>query len=169
MEKSNQIGKFQEQKKSLVNEINNEDSNETAMCTNTTTKKESKEAKQKTEDIENEILQYKIKNIWAEETETNMIFVKKAICWLKDGCKNNDTFDLLNKLVCLGKILSEDNTSNTANINSLEDSKAEAIKQRLELTNSKENREILSNKAHMGHKALLAKLNKLNAIIANGN
>lgn len=119
------------------------------------------------EAIEKEVLEYKIKNIWGEEAKGNIVLLKRAIAWLQQGCENlEDSFVLLNKLVTLGKILSEEiMTLNSTDSGEIKN-KEEAVKQRLELTNNKDNIKILNNKAHLQHRSLLERLEKLNAIIA---
>ncbi len=114
-------------------------------------------------------LQITLKNIWQDDFDKNMTYVKRAMSWLKlenlvDEHVNN-LVEFFSKLLNLGQILSEDSLHST-NHNSSSLNKDEALIKRRALTENKDNLSILSNKGHYMHNALLSELNALNSIIA---
>ncbi len=117
-----------------------------------------------------DILVEKLKLLWGEELDQKLLLSKRGLTWL--GINENvksiqdiDEITFLNKMVDLGKLLSEDEMF-SSNRESFEMSPSEARKIRLKLTSQKDVMEALNNKGNIRHKEVLAYINSLNEIIA---
>lgn len=121
-----------------------------------------------------EVLSEKLKLLWGDELDQKLLLSKRGLSWI--GIDENITsiedinpINFLNKMVDLGKLLSEDEIV-SSNSSSFDISPAEARAMRLKLTNKKEIMEALNNKGNIHHKEALSYINKLNEIIArDGN
>ena len=121
-----------------------------------------------------ELLSEKLKILWGEDLDQKLLLSKRGLAWL--GIDQNITsiedinpIAFLNKMVDLGKLLSEDEIV-SSNSESFDLSPSEAKKIRSKLTGQKEVMEALNNKGNIRHKEALSYINKLNEIIArDGN
>lgn len=126
----------------------------------------------KDENIDNhlELLAEKIRLLWEDDFDEKLLLSKRGLSWL--GINENiksihdiDEITFLNKMVDLGKLLSEDNMISSSQ-ESLDLSPNEAKKLRLQLASQKDLMEALNNKGHIRHKEVIAYINDLNKIIA---
>ena len=111
----------------------------------------------------------KISQAWGENLDANKVFLQRALQWMDiqslEDLDKIDLFKFLNKMVDLGKLLSEDNRLFIKEI-SLDLSKEEAISLRKKLMNDADFYKMISDKNHINHKQAQKKLHKLNEIIS---
>ena len=117
-----------------------------------------------------ELLSEKLKLVWGDDLDQKLLLSKRGLAWL--GIDENITsiedinpINFLNKMVDLGKLLSEDEIVSSS-AESFDLSPSEAKKMRSKLIGQKEVMEALHNKGNIRHKEALSYINKLNEIIA---
>ena len=114
-------------------------------------------------------IKQKISQTWGENLDVNKVFLQRALQWMDikslEDLDKIDMFKFLNKMVDLGKLLSEDNNLFVKDV--LKDlSKEEAVSLRKQLMNDREFYKMISDKNHSNHKQAQQKLHKLNEIIS---
>lgn len=111
----------------------------------------------------------KIINTWGSNVVANKTFAQRALKWIGleslEDVNGLDLFKFINKMVDLGKLLSEDNYKILNKENYLL-SKEEAINLRDKLMKDGDFFNILSDKSHIKNKQAKDKFNYLNKIIA---
>lgn len=123
--------------------------------------------------IDLDVLQKKLQNLWEQDYEANSLLVKRALDWLQFSNSNNQEenanceVDVVLKLLQLGKLVSEDVNLQGNNSANSTLTKQQAINERNKLINNKEFMQAINNNASLNHKHALEQLNKLNSIIAN--
>ncbi|MDR0484453.1 MAG: hypothetical protein LBH40_04180 [Alphaproteobacteria bacterium] len=123
------------------------------------------------QDNDLDLILQKLENLWGEDLDKNLLLSKRGLAWigLDEETQTGDFNEIvfLNKMVDLGKLLSEDEIV-SSNWNDFSLSPSEAKKLRLKMTSQKDILEALNNKGNIRHKDVLSQINRLNEIIANG-
>ncbi|MCL2567577.1 MAG: hypothetical protein FWE18_05765 [Alphaproteobacteria bacterium] len=117
-----------------------------------------------------DLLLAKLEQLWGEDLDKNLLLSKRGLAWLgfdEETIKEDfSEIVFLNKMVDLGKLLSEDAVAASGENNSFNMTPAEAKKIRSQIISQKDILEALNNKGNMRHNEVLSYVNRLNEIIA---
>ncbi|MDR2008711.1 MAG: hypothetical protein LBQ34_07055 [Alphaproteobacteria bacterium] len=116
-----------------------------------------------------DLILLKLEQLWGEDLDKNLLLSQRGLEWLgfdeQTLAEDYSEIIFLNKMVDLGKLLSEDEmvAGNAADFNM---SAGEAKKLRSKMTAQKDILDALHNKGDMRHKEVLNYINRLNEIIS---